>query len=118
MNMIKAIGASGIAITLFTAPVQAQNLQQSISAFDAIDCKPVVEQQLDVHKISTSNIKNIDYFNTLAGGSETGEGNRTYQAAITFHSCSGSLNFALDNGCYVERIFTTGACMNAELPYK
>lgn len=112
------IGLFTMAGIFAAQPVLAENLQQSISAFDAIDCKPVVEQELKNYKIQSSNIKHIDYYNTSSDGHEDGEGNKTFQASISLNSCTGRLYISLDSGCYVERIFSTGNCVNSGLPYK
>ncbi len=117
--MLKGITA-GMAVSIcLTLPSlsMGENLQQSISAYDAIDCKPVIEQELEKYKINRSDIRNIDYYNTSFGGGERGGGLRSFQASINFHSCKGSLIFSLDSACYVERIFSTGECKKFNLPY-
>ena len=105
-------------VALIASPAIAGGIQQSIAAHDAIDCKPAVEYELGNYGVDRSKVTKIDYLDTSAGGYEEGAGMQSFQALISLSSCTGSLIFALDNACYVERIFSTGRCRDIGLPVK
>lgn len=118
MRGIKTISVIAAVVVLSPFQTMADSLQESISAFDAIDCKPVIENELDVKNIDRSKIQKIDYYDRSPDAGETGAGNRSYHASVTFSSCTGSLEFALDGACFIERTFATGQCKQEGYPTK
>ncbi|TNE38236.1 MAG: hypothetical protein EP348_05200 [Alphaproteobacteria bacterium] len=98
-----------LALTLPNATQAADYLQKSIAAYDAKDCAPVVEQELDKEKIDRDKISKIDYIKDVISDSESGE-EYNYQGWVSFKGCGGNYVVNMNRYCQIKTTFATGSC--------
>lgn len=101
----------------FASAANADSIQSGIAAYEALDCKPVVEDYLDRKSIDRSQIKVIDYVTDYLQGSEVGD-EKEYEAWVSFNSCKGNLTIIMDRDCYIERDYLTNECRAKGAPTK
>ena len=104
-----------IGICILPSLVTAASLQSKISAFDAEDCAPVVEDYLDRHSVDLSKITTIDYITQFLQGSGVGN-EKEFEAWVSFSSCKGNLAIIMDMGCHITRAYPTYTCDSQGLP--
>jgi len=96
------IGILGISSTAYS-----QSIQSGISAYEAEDCAPVVQDYLEKHSVAQSSIKAIDYVTTyITGGSDAGE-EEDYEAWVSFNNIKGNLVIRMDRACFISQAYTT-----------
>ncbi len=110
-----AVMLAALLPALLATSVQADSIQSNISAFEAEDCKPVVEDYLDRHNIDRSQIKLIEYITILLSGGEFGE-EKNYESWVSFASCTGNLVIKMDRGCFIRTDYVTNQCKVKGLP--
>ena len=101
--------------TAIATAVQAGSIQSSISAFTAEDCKPVVDDYLDRHKIDRNQIKLIEYITNELSGGEFGE-EKEYEGWVSFKGCTGNLVIRMNRNCFIQGDFVTNECKAKGLP--
>ncbi len=94
---------------------QAGSIQSNISAFEAEDCKPVVEDYLDRKNIDRSQIKLIEYITIHLSGGEFGE-QKDYEGWVSFKGCKGNLIIKMNRGCFIQTDYVTNQCNAQGLP--
>ena len=79
-------------------------------------CHEVVLDRLDQIGVDMAEVKKISYARQTESG---GNNDRTigWDAWVKFHSCQGALIVDMTTYCYVQQIYTRGACERPGLPH-
>ena len=102
---------SAIALFAFSFPAIATSgsLVENIAAFDAKDCEPVVNQEIDKLGIDRSKISQMQYVtNDVDRRKFVGISN--YQAWLSFKSCKGNYVINMNKDCQIESTWGTDQC--------
>lgn len=93
----------------FSALGQANSLVENIAAFDAKDCQPVVDQEIDRLNIDRSKISQLQYVtNDIDRRKFVGVSN--YQAWLSFNNCKGNYVINMNKACQIETTWGTDEC--------
>jgi hypothetical protein len=84
-------------------------LPGSIAAYDAIDCAPVVEQEVTKLSIDRENISKIEYLKTAVSEGEIGE-RYDFEAWMSFRNCKGNFVIKMNRSCQISTVYPRGEC--------
>ncbi|MEH6402844.1 MAG: hypothetical protein V7750_05680 [Sneathiella sp.] len=114
---LKILGAA-ILIASFapTLPALSASLQSQIAAYDAEDCAPVVEQELNTQSIDTNKISKIEYITVRQNPSDDYGENYDYEGWVSFNTCKGNYVVSMDRACFIKQAYATYECDAKGIP--
>lgn len=107
-NISKFIGLM-ICIPILSGCADSDYLPGSIAAYDAEDCAPVVEQEIDKLSIDRSNMTKIEYLKVRAVMGEIGE-QYDYEGWLSFKNCKGNFVVKMNRNCQIQSVYPRSEC--------
>jgi hypothetical protein len=98
-----------IVVPFLSACAESDYLPGTIAAYDAIDCAPVVEQEITERSIDRENITKIEYLKTAVFEGEIGE-QYDYEAWLSFKNCKGNFVVKMNRSCQVNTVYPRYEC--------
>ena len=95
---------------ILAGPASANSLQSTISAFEARDCAPVVDQVIEENAINRSDITKIEYLTIQINPGDDVAEEYDYEGWISFGSCKGNYVVSMDRVCFVQKAYATHEC--------
>lgn len=114
--MLKLLNVTaGLTFLLLSPLASADSIQSTLSAYEAKDCKPVVDDVLSRQKIDRSQLIKIEYITIEVNpGDDFGE-DYLYEAWLNFASCNGNMVISMDRACFIQQNYKTGTCEKTNL---
>ncbi|MEH6524583.1 MAG: hypothetical protein V7723_00810 [Sneathiella sp.] len=84
-------------------------LPGSIAAYDAEDCAPVVEQEIDRLSIDRTNMTKIEYLKVNIVMGEIGE-QYDYEGWLSFKNCKGNYVVKMNRNCQIQSVYPRNEC--------
>ncbi|USG61823.1 hypothetical protein NBZ79_02400 [Sneathiella marina] len=107
-NISKFLGFL-VCIPFLSGCADSDYLPGGIAAYDAEDCAPVVEQEIDRLSIDRSNITKIEYIKSYISMGEIGE-LYDYEGWLSFKNCKGNYVVKMNRSCQIQAIYPRNEC--------
>lgn len=98
-----------VCISILSSCGNSDYLPSSIAAYDAEDCAPVVEQEIDRLSIDRSNLTKIEYIKVHIS---TGRIGRQYdfEGWLSFKNCKGNFVIKMNRSCQIRSAYPRTEC--------
>ena len=104
----KLLGIATV-VPFLSGCVDSDYLQGGIAAYDAEDCAPVVEREIDKLSIDRSKITKIDYIKSYVVQGEIGE-QYDFEGWLSFDNCEGNFVIKMNRACQIQTIYPRSEC--------